>query len=112
MDIFKMLYSAGPAAYYTPALRAVLEDHMTYLRTHPDTRVVVVSDLDLYRFEGDLYGLYMELGIPPQYHYTVMRMNEIDSPQLVNPEKRNLMVPSYTVVDQIKQAHTMGGRVN
>lgn len=109
MQIFNMLYNPGPAAYYSPALRGVLEDHMTFLRTHPETQAIAVSDLDLYRFEGDLYGLFTELGIPPQYHFVVMRVNGLDSPLVVSSEMRMLWVPSYTVVDQIRQAsHTTG----
>jgi hypothetical protein len=110
-SVDSMMYSPGNDAFYTDDLRAVLEDHLTYLRNHPSTVNLPVVAKDLYRFEADLYGLFFTMQIPPEYHFTIMRVNGWDSPLKTPDNLTNLIIPPYSEIDKIRQAHTTSRRV-
>lgn len=111
MTLDSLMYSPGHAAYYTDSFRAVLEDHLTFLRRHPETLALPMLPMNLYRFEADLYGLFTEMKIPPQYHYVVMRLNGWDSPLHTPQNLKQLILPPYAEVDKIRQAHVTEKRL-
>jgi hypothetical protein len=111
MDINDLMPDSGALSYYTLAVRNAIDDHMTFLRNHPNNEVVNLSPKDIERFQGDLYGLFTAINIPRQYHYCVRRMNELESAQIVPEDLAYLVVPDYKVVDNIRQAVTSSNGV-
>jgi len=106
MDINNLMYNPGTLDYYDRAIRDVIDDHMTYLRSHPENEVIAVAPKDVERFQGALYDLFSAMGIPPQYHYCVRQMNQLSSAQEVPEDLSSLLIPNYSVVDTIRQAST------
>lgn len=105
MKIDSLMISEGPAIYFDLGFRNVLEDHMTYLRTHGQTRDQVVDKGAAYKYEYDLFGFLSMAGIAPHLHWVVMRMNNMTSPMEFGMHNETLLVPEATVVDKIRQAH-------
>jgi hypothetical protein len=105
MPIVNLLQDAGPSVDYDASFRAVLEDHMTYLRNHPGTETIQIVAGDAYKYEFDLFGLLAAYQIPPNLHFVTMRMNGFTSPQQATAEIETLIVPSGDVIGQIRQTH-------
>jgi hypothetical protein len=97
-DVSQYAVQAGPDIYYNPSFMRVLDDHMTYLRQHPKTTTMTVQPIQAARYRFDLRGLFIELAIPAQFHYVVMRMNQLTSFQDVPETLTDLLVPDETVV--------------
>jgi len=106
MDINSLAIDSGAFSYYTEQVRNAIDDHMTFLRNHVSNSIVYFSPKDIERFEGDLYGLFLANNIPPQYHYCVRRMNQLDSAQIVPEDLAAVVIPDYKVVDVIRQSVT------
>ena len=104
-SINSMLVLDDNVMYYNTAFRNVLEDHMTYLRTHPDTIIVAVTPMQAYRYEFDMTGLLIELGIPLHMHWTVVRMNHMSSLTQVPSDLLQLIVPTDRELSRIKQTY-------
>jgi hypothetical protein len=105
MAIESLLAETGPSIDYDQGFRAVLEDHMTYLRNHPSTTAINVQPGEAYKYEADLFGLLTFLRIPRNLHYPTMRVNGYSSPLQAKSDIQILMIPSETVIGQIRQTH-------
>lgn len=111
MAVETLMIADGPAIYYNETFRAVLEDHMNFLRTNPSTTALVVSPGEAYRFEADLYGFLSKYSVPAYLHWVVMRMNLMSSPDQFNSSLAQLLVPETQTIDRIRQSHQMSRRV-
>jgi hypothetical protein len=107
-----MLTAQGAAVYYTDAFRNVLEDHMTYLRKATSTTVMNVDPIKAYRFELDLDGLLLDMGIPLYLHWVVMRMNNLSSPQQVPADLTTLLICAPSELEMIRQSEYTKARLN
>lgn len=102
-SINTMLIGDGGLTYYDQSYRNVLEDHMTYLRTHSETIVATVTPMQAYIYEFDITGLLNELGIPLYLHWTVIRMNNLFSLTKVPSDLIQLLIPSEKEINKLKQ---------
>lgn len=107
-----LLVPQGTDVYYTDAFRNVLEDHMTYLRGAASTTVGNVDPIKAYRFEFDLNGLLLDMGLPLFLHWTIMRMNNLSSPQHVPADLTTLLLPAPAELEMIRQAEYTKARLN
>lgn len=107
-----MLTAQGTGVYYTDDFRNVLEDHMTYLRTAASTTVMNVDPIKAYRFEFDLDGLLLDMGIPLYLHWVVMRMNNFSSPQHVPANLTSLLIAAPSELQMIMQSEYTKARLN
>tara|TARA_Y100000592_G_scaffold87092_1_gene141242 strand:+ start:1302 stop:1649 length:348 start_codon:yes stop_codon:yes gene_type:complete len=96
-----LMNDPGPAIYYSEGLRRVMEDHMTFLRTSNKTRVITPTDNQLHRFEYDLNGLLIEMGIPRHLLWVHMRVNDFTSPVEVTQDNTELLSPSPEDIERI-----------
>lgn len=108
MDINNMEHDAGAAIYYDPVFKAVLEDHMTNLRTDPEARILDLEENKVYQWLGDLFGLLRSYSVEPRYYWIIMRMNSMDSPTDLSEEHKTLLMPgSATIRKILNQYQTM-----
>lgn len=107
-----LLTAQGTGVYYTDAFRNVLEDHMTYLRNAASTTVMNVDPIKAYRFEFDLNGLLLDMGIPLYLHWLVMRMNNYSSPQQVPADLTTLLIAAPSELTMILQSEYTKARLN
>lgn len=104
-SINSMLISSDSSTYYSRGFRNVLEDHMTYLRKHPETRVIPVTPMQAHQYEFDMTGLLNELGIPLKMHWVVIRMNHFNSLTEVPADLIQLLLPSENEIIKLKQLY-------
>ena len=111
-SLASLMLNEGPAIYYDPDFRNVLEDHMTYLRTHPTTEVIQVDDGQAFLYTNDFYGLTRALLIPAELRWVMLRMNNMKSPTDYKADRTMLIRPNQTVVDFIQQSYSSTNRTN
>lgn len=112
MLVDRLMYDEGPADYYDPAFRNVLEDHMTYLRTDSKTQMIAIDPARAYKFEFDLYSLFASYNLPAHLHWVTMRLNSMLSPTELTRDLGTLLVPDTLTIERIRQAHVTTRRIN
>jgi hypothetical protein len=105
MAIDSLLFDEGASVYYDESFRNVIEDHMTYLRTHPRTGMRVVEPGRAYKYEADFYGLLQFYNIPAALHWTVLRMNRLTSPSEFSLDIETILVPDPDVIEHLRSSH-------
>jgi hypothetical protein len=112
MDVDKLMIQDGSKIYYDPDFRNVLEDHLTFLKTHSTTRNIVMDPQRVYKYESDLFGLLNDYNVPVSLHWLTMRMNDMTSPTDADLSITTLLLPDSSTVDQIRQSHMTTRKVN
>ena len=94
----------------TPVVRRLIEDHMQWLLSHPESTNVVVTPHQLHVYEFDWLGLLVDLSLPLQNAWTIIRMNGgqsyTDVPQNIN----TLIVPPQSAVARLVELQYSGKR--
>jgi len=91
--------------YFDPKFRRVLESYMKWFRDHPETNIIPINPHDNYKYEGDFYGLLNAQGIPRDYHWIVMRVNNLYRPGDVRESMSAIKVPDFGTMDRIMQMY-------
>ena len=112
MEINKLMYDPGPAAYYTDELRQHFDDQLPLLRVAQSTKIISVDPMMRFRRIGDLYGLFTDLGIAPKLHYVVLRTNALRDRFDVPDSLEYLMVPDEGYLGRIMGAVSGTKRLN
>lgn len=105
MQVNSLMMNPGPTIYYNDVFRSVLEDHLTLLKNHSETKVITVEPMIAYRFEFDFFSMLSYFGLPSHLHWLIMRMNDFLSPLDNTRDLTNIIIPSGTTVDTIRQSH-------
>lgn len=104
MDILK-IHPSDEMAYSEPGFLALIESHLTYLRSLKNNQVMTISEHQAYKYEGDLYGLLNDLSIEKKYHYVVMRVNNYMSSADYDGRVRDLVIPDFGEVTLLKSIY-------
>jgi hypothetical protein len=112
MRVDELMFQEGASIFYDNAFRSVLEDHMTFLRNHPQTRTLPVDAGKAHKFEFDIFGLLADYGVATHLHWLVMRMNNLTDMTRFNMSYESLLIPDELVVSQIQQSHMTTRRIN
>lgn len=75
--------------------------HVTFLRKHPDTKIIHVEGLDADRFTGDFYGLLTFLNVAPEHQYFMLKVNGLLSSADYDGKANTLIAPSTTAMNRI-----------
>ena len=109
----------GDPAFYQESTINVMEDFVSALRASSSTQVVQIAPIEAIEYEYDFYGLLTYKGIPPRYHYTILRVNGFTTPAeyaRTAPETIEAMLSILVVdqrqVDQIVQAQNTQSMIN
>jgi len=103
MSLGNKMINIGDSTWYSPDFRTVLEDHMTYLRNHPDTQVQVVDASALIKYRFDMFSLFFFYRAEAYTHWVIMRMNEYNSPTEDFSNMGSYIYPSTKILGQILQ---------
>lgn len=101
MNINSKIINTGQDIWFDPTFKSVLEDHMSYLRNHPNTQVKLLEPNLVIKYRFDLYSLLNECNIEPKYHWLLMRMNKINSPIDDFRLLEFIIIPDLTIVTRI-----------
>lgn len=102
MKILDKLYDPGPDIYYSVKFRNVLEDHLSWLKKHPDNITITVEPMMAYKYAGDIVGIFQENNVPAHLHWIAMRMNGLINPTDYTEDMTVLIVPSSATVDKLR----------
>lgn len=105
MDINILAKAPGTDIYYDPQFRVILEDHMTYLREHPQNILLNVESPYAYKYEGDLFGLLSHYNISFEFHWLIMRVNGYSSPTQTKDTLNRLIIPNTNVITRIRTVY-------
>ena len=93
MDINNLLVVNTDSVWYSEGFRAVLEDHMNLIRTASSTSKKELPNNLAWRYEGDFYGLMVELNVPFNLHWLCMRLVGYKNPQEMSASLEFVYVP-------------------
>lgn len=105
LSIANSLPNAGANVYYSQAWQLMIETHLPWILARSDNRVLSVDPATAAKYEGDLYGLLTARSIARQYHWVIMRLNNLRTPADYHLELRNLIVPNDVVIEQLTERH-------
>lgn len=111
MQIYDITTSSGPDIYYNQLFRNVLEDHMTFLRNSQETTILNIEPAMAYKYEGDLFGLLFNYNIVFEYHWIVMRMNNMTNPNQTKSTLTNLIIPNKAIIERLRSVYMTKDRV-
>lgn len=110
--VLDYMNDVGPAIYYDHSFNVTLESCLEYLRKHPDTAKIQLDQKQVYRFDGDLAGLFWEHRIEKHLHRITMRVNGFTDMLGSTKDMTVLLVPNYRAIDEIRQLHVMTHVIN
>jgi len=91
--------------YYSAGFMQVIEDHLTYLRTLDGVVVNQLTNTQCVKYQGDFFGLLLDLKIDKRYHYAVMRVNDLFSPADFTGDISQVVVPKLDEIDLLKNIY-------
>lgn len=112
MRIDGLAIDSGPDVYYEEGFRITLEDHMTYLRTHPNTKTMQIDSFKAYKYASDLFGLLAEYSLPTELNWVIMRMNNMTSPTQCSESLKSLLLPDAQVVERMRSLYMTQNKIS
>lgn len=109
MTIDDIAINEGPEMYYSDSFRAVIEDHLGYLRGHEDTVIYSIEPNIAYQWTADLFGFLNSRKVPAYLHWTIMRMNSMTSPTEMGEGVHTLLVPNVKVLNTLSNVQRVKG---
>lgn len=85
----------GDNLYHTEGWRNFIETYMRVLRESEATTPVLIQNEDAFKYEGDFYGLLQNNSVPAEFHWIVMRLNEMTHPGDYEMTRTQLLFPNY-----------------
>lgn len=105
MSVRAYLQSSTARMSDDESFRRVYEDHLTFFKLHESTERLAVTDMQLHVYEFSWIGLLTELGISPDIHWFVIRLNGGESYIDVPKNMDTLMLPSTARIKAMYSTH-------
>lgn len=94
-----------------PDFRNILEDHLDWLINHPNTHVLPITAHQIEVYDFDWIGLLDTVNIQRDMHWIVIRMNGGKSLTDVPQSLRALIVPDYSVIQNLVMLNSSTKRI-
>lgn len=82
-------------------MREQLEYFVPILREHEGVDVVAIDDVLLDRYQFDLTGLLLHLGVPYPMHWFTMRLSGLNAPTELTRDVKQLVIPPAEVLNRL-----------
>lgn len=105
MRVQQMSRDAGPAIFYNPAFRKVLEDHIPYLKAHPQTTSLSIPKGDLEKYKYNISG-FLSGNVATNLIWIVMRVNGYTHNSQFDGSNDVLIIPSTNAIEEIRRLYT------
>lgn len=86
--------------YYSKDFITLIESNLQLLRT-TNIRIQTITDQQAYKFEGDFYGLLLELNIPRHLHFVVLRVNNYRNSSDYMGDLQNIIIPDQQLIIEL-----------
>lgn len=96
------------ADYYSDGFMKIIEDHLTYLRTIQGVQVITITNVQCAKFQGDFFGLLVEMRIEPKFHHAIMRVNNLLSSADFTGNINQIVLPPTQEIDMLKNLYQTG----
>jgi hypothetical protein len=97
------LNSPNAEFFYTQAWLNIVEDHRLWLREHEKTTTSPISPYDLEIYKGNFISFLLSKDIPHYLHWTILRMNNLVSPEQFDHNYKFFYVPSIDTIEQLRK---------
>ena len=104
------LEEPGPAVYYEPGFRQIVEDHLTYLRGHETTEKNSIRPRVAHGCQGDFYCVLSYYGIPREHHWLTLRVNGLTSPLDYDSTMDQMLLCSPTTISRLVKMYRANRR--
>ena len=101
LAITQFITRTGHKSFYGEKWRTLIEDHIDYLKEHPDTTILEVSPMAAYQYKHNFFGVLTDHAIPEQFHWAIMRINGFYSSDEFTEDVRNLYIPASEVLSKL-----------
>lgn len=101
-SINSLMRSEGASLFYSKEWINTVESHLKWFLSRPANQVMPIQPQDAYKYEADLTGLLQFYKIPEEYHYVIMRMNNMTSTRDYNSEILSLVIPDSADIEGIR----------
>lgn len=88
--------------YYSEPYRIAVESCMELIRNSANTRVINVDAYQARIYEHQLFKFLLEVGIPYEVHWVVMRVNAMHSQTDFTRDTKTLIVPDQSFLANLK----------
>lgn len=102
----------GPAVYYQVNFRRMIEDHLHFLREHPQTEIIEVDPHVANKHHGDLTGVLMHYDVPTHMHWVIMRLNRYCSPLRFKSDDLQLLFPPQTAINSLLKTYRANQKIS
>lgn len=96
--------------YDTPVIRRLIEDHLQWLLSHPESTIVTVTPHQLHVYEFDWLGLIGDLRLSRDNGWAIIRMNGGQSYTDVPQDITTLIAPPQSAVSRLVELQYSGKR--
>lgn len=101
LTIQQMGQRPSSPGYYSTKWRITLENHLNYLRMHPQTKTYKTTELKAYHSRWDLHSLLTERGIPEKYFWVIMRVNGFKNPTEFHEDVESILIPDDGIIEDL-----------
>ncbi len=105
MTLTAQVPDEGDSIYYSESWRTMIECHLPILLARQDNTYRTIAPYNALRFEGDFMGVMTEYRFAPQYHWVIMRMNGLNSPEDYRVTMEQLLIPNFSVIEMLTNIH-------
>lgn len=102
MALTDQLPASGSDDYYQDSFRWTIEASIPKLKTSTNTTKQIVTALQGKVYNGNLYGLLTELGVPFYLLWVVMRLNDFHSSSDFTSDTTSLLIPSASELERLR----------
>lgn len=105
-ELLKQVTLTEDQRYLEKGFVKFLHDHSDYVKNHESTTSIPLEPALSYKWKGDLFGLFNELGVSPNYYRIAMIINGLDSPSSWDGEIDLILIPNPSLIDDFLVTHT------
>lgn len=105
--INQLNFEVGDDVYYTSGFHDYFMSFYFYF-TNPNNNVLSQMAVDpniAYKYQADFYGLLNHYGIPPEYWWCVLVLNNFKSPVEMNKDILLINIPDYNEIEVLKNQY-------
>jgi hypothetical protein len=104
------LEDPGAAVYYEPGFRQIVEDHLTFLRSHDTTESSSIRPRIANACHGDFYCVLSHYNIPREFHWINLRINGLTSPLDYDSSMNQMLLCSPLTIKRLVKMYRANRR--
>ncbi len=101
----KSLLSQTIAEYHSQGFSPTVEAHLEWLRQRPGTKTNPVLKTKAIKFQGDFYGLCLDMGIAAEVWPAAMRLSGLLGPDQMDTDFDLITIPSKADLADLLQKY-------